>query len=846
MAGSRARLDAVQEYERALQLVDIELRLPQAERALRRLIDRLAREGEDGGPTVARVSLTLAHVVAERGHVDEGLALLDQLAADPAPDLGPLVFGQRGLLRLRAGRLDAALADLDAAVSLSKDDEPELVRDLLNRGMLHLSLGRLTAAQDDLERCVRTATTIDLPVHAARARHNLGYLLWLSGDLPGALAEMDAVAAESAGGPGGEAVVRLDRARVLHSAGLLDEADADLAAAAASFAAVGSRQDRAECELSRAQIALTQGRRSDALSLARRARREFDRRGSRSWSLLARLVEVRSLVGSGRAAGSGAGTVTVAEIDALASALTAAGLPDDARMARLVAARARLAQGEAAAAKAALPKLRAGEPIPVRLYAREVRADVAWAAGRRGRGFAELRTGLEELHRYQASFGSLDLQTAVTRHARALAGKGLAAAVAGGRAAAVFDWSERARALASRVPPVRPPRDEEAAGLLAQLRFVRTELRQRELDGVDDPRLRAERSELERQIRQRSWYASGSGEIERPVHLSELAAGLADTDGGPSSFVAHLVVGEELVALCVCSGVVSVVRLGDVAAILETARRVRTDLDALTLRGLPESVGRAVAGSLQRGLDALTQRLWTPLDEVAAGDDAVILVPSGPLVAVPWGMFPPLRGRPVTVARSATWWLRARGRLKGRARTAEGVLFAAGPDLPHADEEVRAAAGLWPGSTVLTGAAATAAGVLSGADDKWLVHIAAHGSHEPANPLFSALRLADGPLFGHDLDALRSPPEHVVLSACDLGLATSRPGDEVLGMTAALLHAGTTCVLASVARVADDVAAEVLVAYHRRLRAGAAPAQALAAATADQPAAPFVCFGTGT
>ena len=844
---TRPRPDVVEQYERALQLVDIQLRLPQAERALRRIIDRLDSGGAVAGLSAARVSLTLAHVVAERGHVDEGLALLDRLAGEPSHDLGGLVLSQRGLLYLRAGRFDEALADLDAAVSGWTDEDLGLVRLLLNRGMLHLTTGRLASAREDLERCLRTATDLDLYVHAARARHNLGYVLWLSGDLPGALSEMDAAQSDSAAaGPGGEAVYHLDRARVLVSAGLLDEADADLAVAAGSFAAVGSRQDRAECELSRALIALTQGRRGDALSLARKARREFDRRGSRSWSLLARLVEVRSQVGSGRAAGGGAAGVTPAEIGVLASALAAAGLPDDARMARLVAARALLTRGEPEAAKAALPRLRPGEPIPVRLYAREVRADVAWARGRRSEGFTELRSGLEELHRHQASFGSLDLQTAVTRHGRALAANGLAGALAQGRPAAVFDWSERARALASRVPPIRPPRDDEAARLLARLRFVRTELRQRELSGVDDVRLRAERAELERRIRQRSWYASGPGEVERPVTLGELDAALRATHGGPSAFVAHLVVGDALVALSIGRAGLRLIPLGEAAGAVEQVRRVRADLDALTLRRLPESVRRSAGASLRRGLATLAARLWDPVSRTG-GEEGVVLVPSGPFHAVPWNLLPPLRGRPVTVARSATSWVRGRELLPSPSRRpAAGVLFVAGPDLAHAASEVDAASALWPGSTVMKGEAATVEAVLAAAGGRWLVHLAAHGSHEPANPLFSALRLADGPLFGHDLDAVATPPSHVVLSACDLGLATQRPGDEVLGMTAALLQAGARCVLASVAQVADDVAEEVLLAYHRDLRAGAAPAQALAAATVNQEAAPFVCFGSGT
>jgi CHAT domain-containing protein len=123
--------------------------------------------------------------------------------------------------------------------------------------------------------------------------------------------------------------------------------------------------------------------------------------------------------------------------------------------------------------------------------------------------------------------------------------------------------------------------------------------------------------------------------------------------------------------------------------------------------------------------------------------------------------------------------------------------------------------------------------------------VAAHGQHQVENPLFSSLRLADGPLFAWELD--RSPA-HVVLSACELGVATVRPGDEALGLTSVLLHLGTASVVSSVARVGDWIAEQTMAAYHAALASGADPATALADALADATGvdavpAPFVNFG---
>jgi len=88
-----------------------------------------------------------------------------------------------------------------------------------------------------------------------------------------------------------------------------------------------------------------------------------------------------------------------------------------------------------------------------------------------------------------------------------------------------------------------------------------------------------------------------------------------------------------------------------------------------------------------------------------------------------------------------------------------------------------------------------------------------------------------------------------VLSACELGCAETRVGDERLGMTAALLQAGVGSVVAGVARVDDGVNALVARAHHRGLVAGLPPAPTLASAPASLPGdlspAPFVCSGSG-
>jgi CHAT domain-containing protein len=221
----------------------------------------------------------------------------------------------------------------------------------------------------------------------------------------------------------------------------------------------------------------------------------------------------------------------------------------------------------------------------------------------------------------------------------------------------------------------------------------------------------------------------------------------------------------------------------------------------------------------------------------------VVLTPSGVLAGVPWTLLPGLVGRPVTVAQSATSWL-ARSESPLRLGSAG---FVAGPRVVRAEAEVRGAAEAWRSAPVLAGHEATAASVSDLAGRVDVLHLAAHGRHSAENPLFSGLELADGPWFGYDIDQLPAVPDVVLLSACEVGRSSVRWGEELIGMTAAWLHAGARTVVASPAAVNDVAAHDALVRLHQALVSGTDPAAALAgtiaAVSAETAPAPFLCFG---
>jgi hypothetical protein len=433
-------------------------------------------------------------------------------------------------------------------------------------------------------------------------------------------------------------------------------------------------------------------------------------------------------------------------------------------------------------------------------------------------------------------------------HGQDLTRAGLAAALASGSPAAVYRWSERARAQALLLPALRPPDDPAAAAALEELRQARHSLRARELADQPAGALRARVEVLQRGIREQSWAAPGRHGIPAPAlaPFSAIRESLADV-----ALVKYLKDGLVLRALVVVDGSAYLRSLGEYAAVEETVLRLRADLDAQAGRALPGRLAKAVGAATRQDAAELASAVLGPLlGEV--GDRDLVVVPAGILTTVPWAVLPGCTGRPVTVAPSATAWHAARARLRasrergpGQQRPQAGTLLVAGPGNARGDAEVRAIAAVRPGASVLTGADATPAATLAGLDTAAIAHLAAHGQHQAENALFSTLELAGGPLLGYDLQRVARAPSMVVLSSCDLGLTDVRPGDETFGMVTALLNAGAGTVVASVARVADHTAMATMVGYHQAISAGRPPAAALAGALRRETAAGFVCFGAG-
>ncbi|AZC15090.1 CHAT domain-containing protein [Microbacterium sp. ABRD28] len=733
-----------------------------------------------------------------------------------------ILRGQLGALAMYGGRLDEAERLFGEAIqALDEVDPLASARVRMNRSLGRMQLRDLEGAAADAEWAAARFAASGLATDEAHARHNLGYIALLSGDLVTALEAMLTARPAAATTPVAGAVGDMDRAEVLREAGQTTEAERLLERVAAVFGAHRMPQSRAEAEFQLARSLLTHDpERARKVALA--ASRRFQRLGNEAWAHRAEAIRLRAQLHTSR---PGSRPELAERVEETAAGLGRAGFRGEATALRLTAG--------AADPSLDARRVRIGEdaPLEVRLIAHEVRA----ARARRRERYADVRRhaarGIDTLASWTATFGSLDLQTSAAMHGARLMYAGLDAALRSQDPEVVFAWTERARHLSHQSTPLRPPPDPQLAAELAEMRTIRAE--RPGIDWLDDPRA----AELRERARRRQWAGTRAGEASERATLQTLREVL----GADTAVLSFLYTGAELAVLVTDSEQDSLIRLGDPDRVSRLLPGLRADLDmAAAVRSGP--MVAVVQAALQTRLAEIGADI---LDPALARTDRrrLVLTVPGILSGVPWGMLPSMAGRVFTAATSATRWVRA---MSETPVVGGSTGFVVGPGVPRGEEEVARAGAAWPSSATLLADDATVRAAAGLAASSGILHIAAHGRHTADNPLFSGLELTDGVLFGYDIDLIPEVPRVVVLSACEVGRSSVRWGEEALGMARIWLHGGAESVIAAPVRVADDDACELLAVMHEGLAAGEAPAEALAAAARRTGIrAPFQVHGRG-
>jgi len=417
------------------------------------------------------------------------------------------------------------------------------------------------------------------------------------------------------------------------------------------------------------------------------------------------------------------------------------------------------------------------------------------------------------------------------------------------RLAEALDYVERSRAralvdLLGASEPMRAPRDDFEAKLLADLEHLRSELNwfysqlnrppgaalERSAEAADTLYERVHSHEaaiqtLLRQLRQRSDGVALEGEV---LDLAALQRELGDD----TALVEYLAIDGNLLAFVVTGEELTMVDLncteGDVQTALQQFHfqlgAVR-HAGALLQRHLPLLLRR-----IQRPLAQLYDLLLRPLQE-KIGPRRLVVAPFQQLHYVPFhalydGERYVIETREVSVTPSATLLQRCLHMPKSPLRNA---LLIGRPDevAPRVANEVTAIAPLFSQSILLVDDKATRAQMQRYAPAADVLHIACHGRFRSDNPFFSALHLADGWMIVRDAYALELNCALVTLSACETGLSALAPGDDLVGLARGFLLAGAPSLLVSLWMVNDAATAELMTYFYRILLTGVRPAAAL-------------------
>ncbi|WP_432849238.1 CHAT domain-containing protein [Amycolatopsis sp. CA-161197] len=831
-----------------------------AVRLFHQALNRLARAPEPVGDVLelhTRVLISLASAEAEVTSTEAGLAHLEvaetvRLRLPEGAVRGSLrliISLQRAVVVMRAGRSADALALYDLVLPSIESEVDDgfllLVRTLNNRALVHMAMNKPDAAHRDLSRALTLAVEHGHTLLEGKIRQNLGDHAQLVGDVPEALRNYEEAARlYGTVSPGSLQVVRLDQARALLTAGLGEEAARHLDEALPQLRANRTGQYVAEAEVARAAAALLEGDFELARKFASAARRRFLRRGNTTWAEIAGLARFRADAHKILSTRGARSTPRLpAELVALAERLSGLGVRDEAAVARLLAVRLLLRRremDEAAKVLARVPKPRETTPIDHRMLFRLCRAELAVATGRPRSALAQARAGLRELGMIRDRMGGLDLVCGTAVHGEELGRLAMQLVLRRARnnaagARRMFAWLERTRAQVYRYEPLPVIEDPVLSKHITEMRHLQRTIQRARAEGEPVKALEQRYSALQHEASRLGWHTSPWGRPRPVATPDEVVAQLGDR-----VLVSLVPYNGQLYSVVVDRGSFRLLKLGPYHDIVETAKQLHADLDALAPDHLPPMLAETVAASAVRRADKLDALISASLVKTL-DDRELVIVPIGQLYAMPWGALPSLRGHAVSIAPSATAWITAK-----RATDADAVLLAGGPGVPGAVGEVSKLRSVYPDARLVDGSGATSSAVLAALDGTRLAHLVAHGAHEPANALFSRLELVDGPLFAHETSRLANPPERVVLAACELAMSHIRPGEEALGFAGTLLASGSRTVIGAVARVGDRAAADTMADLHRRLSDGTPPALALAEAIAVDPLRrPFVCLGAG-
>lgn len=341
------------------------------------------------------------------------------------------------------------------------------------------------------------------------------------------------------------------------------------------------------------------------------------------------------------------------------------------------------------------------------------------------------------------------------------------------------------------------------------------------------------------------------GETPAQLSLEAIQASMEED----CTILEYFSVGDDLVAAVITRREIRVVPVTQMRAVQELLQRFQFQLGKFRFStGNSDRPGAYHLQAVESCLTSLYDHLFAPLRPLLHTSHLVV-APHGLLHYLP---FHALRCGDqylcdlvsISYAPSATVFSQCQQKPTKRI---ESSLVMGIPDqaAPLIEVEVKAVAGIVPNPTLYIGPSATVQVLREEGPKNQLIHISTHGIFRKDNPMFSSIKLGDGPLTLYDLYQLRFDSTLVTLSGCSTGMNVIAPGDELLGIQRGLFSAGASSMVLSLWDVNDESTAELMTAFYQRIGNVKQPACALQGAMQEIRAryphpyfwAPFILVG---
>jgi len=273
--------------------------------------------------------------------------------------------------------------------------------------------------------------------------------------------------------------------------------------------------------------------------------------------------------------------------------------------------------------------------------------------------------------------------------------------------------------------------------------------------------------------------------------------------------------------------------LASSAAIGEVVRRLQFQIQrAIVRRPDQDRIADRLLADVRRELSALHDAILGPIADRLTEIEHLFVAPCGVLHAIP---FPALRGdgsylmerHMIALVPSASVLRQLSPVTTPLDSSAALVVGVTDAETLELVAEANAVGALLPGARVVTGEGATVDTIADGMKRASIIHLACHGRYHAELVEASGLRLADRWMTVKELHQLSLHASLVTLSGCETGRSRVETGDELIGLSNAILSAGAQSLLVSLWMTDDRATSTLMTNFYRYLRAGSGPLEAL-------------------